>query len=108
MTQTTLEQHLELIEIYKSAKVNLADIKSDHFPHISFNDKGWRGKTLEHVLKLKSTNQLRDFSNGELKTVPITLKNGIPKIKETVCVTVLNPKELLCNDFLNSNLYKKI
>lgn len=106
--QTTLEQHLALIELYKTAQVNLADIKRDHFPHISLKDKGWRGKTLEHVLQLQSNNQLRDFSNGELKTVPIILKNDIAKIKETVCVTILNPEELLCTEFLNSNLYKKI
>lgn len=70
-------------------------------------DKGWMGNIIEHILNLSKNNSSgSDYENLEIKTVPILVNKQ--KVKETTCLAVLNPSEIIHNEFEKSKLYKKI
>ncbi|MDI6732231.1 MAG: MutH/Sau3AI family endonuclease, partial [Candidatus Margulisbacteria bacterium] len=60
-------------------------------------NKGWAGLTLERALGIG--NNAIQASNGEyweLKVVPlIKRKNGKYKVKETMAITMINPKDVV-------------
>lgn len=73
-------------------------------------DKGWRGNAVEHLLNLKKNNKhAADFVGFEIKSVPVLLdKDSKLKAKETVCLSVLDPMELVNKFFEESLLFHKI
>lgn len=73
-------------------------------------NKGRFGHLIEKVLGLDiNSKQEPDFDDFELKCVPLRkLKNGKYSFKETVAVTMINPKEIINTKFENSHLYNKL
>lgn len=73
-------------------------------------NKGWAGDTLERYLGLeKNNNQAPNGMYFELKQISLKkLKNGNVTAKETMQITMINPKEKLENDFFKSHVYKKM
>ena len=70
-------------------------------------DKGWRGNIIEHMLNIKKNNNAHsDYEGLEIKTVPVLYSQK--KVKETTCLAVIDPKEILTKEFEKSSLYKKI
>lgn len=70
-------------------------------------DKGWRGNIIEHMLNIKKNNNHRaDYEGLEIKTVPVLYSQK--KVKETTCLAVIDPKEVISKNFEESLLYKKI
>lgn len=72
-------------------------------------DKGWKGKVLERLAGLE--NNVSKAPNGlsyELKSVAFRdIKNGIVP-KETMAITMINPKELKEHSFFESHLWQKL
>lgn len=72
-------------------------------------DKGWKGNTIEHILNIKKNNScMPDLSWAEVKTVPVTNKKNLQMAKETICLSVINTKELITKTFEESSFFKKI
>jgi len=73
-------------------------------------NKGWAGDTLERYLGLeKNNNQAPNGMYFELKQISLKkLKNGSMAPKETMQITMINPKEKLEKDFFKSHVYKKM
>ncbi|MEM7173662.1 MAG: MutH/Sau3AI family endonuclease [Bacteroidota bacterium] len=73
-------------------------------------NKGWAGLTLERAIGIGP--DCRQASNGdfwELKLVPLTKKtNGHWKVKETMAITMINPKEVSQTPFEESHLFNKM
>jgi len=82
------------INIFKNGKLN----------------KGWAGDTLERYLGLgKNNNQAPNGLYFELKQTSLKkLKSGAIVPKETMQITMINPKEKLEKDFFKSHVYKKM
>ena len=73
-------------------------------------NKGWAGHTVERYLGLPlNSSRNPNLGTWELKVVPLVLQgNGIPTVKETVAITMLDPKEVLTNTFEESHLFTKL
>ena len=73
-------------------------------------NKGWAGHVCEQYLGLPiNSSKNPDFGDWELKTIPLKfLKNGKLSFKETMAVTMINPEEVVENDFANSHLLQKL
>ena len=73
-------------------------------------NKGWAGHAIERFLGLP-LNSARSPNLGtwELKLASLKrLKNNNLVIKETMAITMLDPVEVIENDFVNSHLYNKL
>ena len=70
-------------------------------------NKGWAGHTVERYLGLPiNSSRNPNLGTWELKVVPLVLQsNGIPTVKETVAITMLDSKEVLTNTFEESHLF---
>lgn len=73
-------------------------------------DKGWKGNAIEHLLNIpKNSHRGSDYGFLEVKTVPVHFSAfGELKIKETTCLNIIDPNEILNKTFLESSLYQKI
>lgn len=72
-------------------------------------NKGWKGQILERLAGLDNNNS--KAPNGlsyELKSVSFYYKNDKLVPKETMAITMINQKELLETDFLNSHCWTKL
>jgi DNA mismatch repair protein MutH len=79
------------ITIYKNGKQN----------------KGWKGLVLERLAGLTNNNDKAPNGLGfELKSVAFYSATNKPK--ETMAITMINPNELLKNNFFNSHCWKKL
>lgn len=73
-------------------------------------NKGWVGHVVECHLGLpRNCLQSPDFGDWELKTVSMKkLKSGLIVPKETMAITMINPDDVINNDFANSHLKMKL
>lgn len=73
-------------------------------------NKGWAGLTLEKELGIgNNTTQASNGEFWELKVVPLVKrKNGEWKIKETMAITMINPKDVGETPFEKSHLFNKM
>ena len=73
-------------------------------------NKGWAGQVIERYLGLPENSlQAPDFGTWELKVVPLRRANdGALQVKESMAITMLEPAEVLANDFTDSHLYDKL
>ena len=73
-------------------------------------NKGWAGHVCESYLGLPiNSSQSPDFGNWELKSIPLkVLKSGKLSFKETMAVTMIDPQDILDNEFSNSHLLTKL
>ena len=73
-------------------------------------NKGWVGHVVECHLGLpRNCLQLPDFGDWELKTISMKkLKSGIIVPKETMAITMINPEDVINNDFEHSHLKLKL
>jgi len=72
-------------------------------------NKGWKGLVLERLAGLKPN--ISKAPNGltyELKSVAFRKVNGILVPKETMAITMINPKELVEHEFFQSHLWAKL
>lgn len=72
------------------------------------SNKGCEGLYLEKLLGIKPSSKCLDLCDGEVKSFPITLKNGTFEPKETIAITMLNRKDLPIQTFEESRCHKKI
>jgi DNA mismatch repair protein MutH len=73
-------------------------------------NKGWAGLVIEHYLGLpQNSRQVPDFGTWELKVVPLRQRpDGTVIVKESMAITMLEPTEVLANEFEDSHLYDKL
>jgi len=73
-------------------------------------NKGWAGLVIERYLGLpQNSRQEPDFGAWELKVVPLRpAPDGTLRVKESMAITMLEPTEVLANEFENSHLYDKL
>jgi DNA mismatch repair protein MutH len=73
-------------------------------------NKGWAGLVIEHYLGLpQNSRQEPDFGDWELKVVPLLKQaDGQLHVKESMAITMLEPAEVLANNFEDSHLYDKL
>lgn len=79
------------------------------FKNGKFN-KGWAGHVLERYLGFElSSLQAPNGTNWELKVIPFKRnKQGQLKPKETMAITMINPKQVLATNFGDSHLLAKL
>ena len=73
-------------------------------------NKGWAGHVCERHLGLPlNSSQSPNFGSWELKVVPIKkLQNGSWTYKETMAITMIDPKHVIDNSFETSHLLTKL
>ena len=73
-------------------------------------NKGWAGLVIERYLGLpQNSRQEPDFGVWELKVVPLRrAPDGTFRVKESMAITMLEPAEVLANEFEDSHLYDKL
>lgn len=73
-------------------------------------NKGWAGHVLERYLGLaQNSRQAPDFGNWDLKLVSLRrTSDGSLRVKETMAITMLEPAEVVSNEFADSHLYDKL
>ena len=73
-------------------------------------NKGWAGQTVERYLGLPlNSSRSPNLGTWELKVVPLKRdKIGKLKVKETMAITMLDPKEVRDKDFCDSHLFTKL
>ena len=73
-------------------------------------NKGWAGLVIERYLGLpQNSRQAPDFGTWELKVVPLRrAPDGTLRVKESMAITMLEPSEVLANEFEESHLYDKL
>ena len=72
-------------------------------------NKGWKGLVLERLAGLETN--VSKAPNGltyELKSVSFHNKKEILVPKETMAITMINPKELAAHDFFESHCWAKL
>lgn len=72
-------------------------------------NKGWKGQVLERLAGL--TNNSMKAPNGltyELKSVSFREVKGVLVPKETMAITMINPKELIEQEFFQSHCWAKL
>jgi len=73
-------------------------------------NKGWAGHVMEAYLGLKmNCSQSPDFGSWELKGCSLKyLKNNSLTVKETMAITMINPKDVINTPFEKSHLLDKM
>jgi DNA mismatch repair protein MutH len=73
-------------------------------------NKGWAGQTIERHLGLNTnSSQSPDFGDWELKLVQLEARRtGELRVKETMAITMINPREVLSKEFEESHLFNKL
>lgn len=72
-------------------------------------NKGWAGHTLEHYLGLGlNSKQAPNGEFWELKSVPLSYRNGIYVPKETMAITMINAENVAEKHFKESHLFYKL
>jgi DNA mismatch repair protein MutH len=73
-------------------------------------NKGWAGLVIERYLGLpQNSRQAPDFGDWELKVVPLRrYPDGALRVKESMAITMIEPSEVVANDFTDSHLYDKL
>jgi DNA mismatch repair protein MutH len=73
-------------------------------------NKGWAGQVLERYLGLaQNSRQAPDFGSWDLKLVSLRrAADGTLRVKETMAITMLEPAEVVSNEFADSHLYDKL
>ena len=76
----------------------------------SRENKGWAGQVIERYLGLpQNSRQAPDFGDWELKVVPLRKDaSGNLRVKESMAITMLEPAEVVANNFEDSHLYDKL
>ena len=73
-------------------------------------NKGWAGHVIERYLGLAQNSlQSADFGSWELKVVPLRRGvDGTIRVKESMAITMIEPAEVVANEFADSHLYDKL
>ncbi len=73
-------------------------------------NKGWAGHAVERYLGLPlNSSQNPNLGSWELKVVPLTVSpDGACAVKETMAITMLDPKEVWAKPFEESHLFTKL
>lgn len=92
--------------------VDIATLAAKHGVTISRDgkvNKGWVGQTLDRVSNTINLNaQAPDGSDFELKSVHVIKRDDEWLPKETIAITMFNPKKILEETFLESHLWQKL
>ncbi len=74
-------------------------------------NKGWAGHVIERYLGLQlNSSQSPNFGSWELKIVPLYHRKSDGKlvVKETMAITMIDPRHVVENDFEHSHLLTKL
>jgi DNA mismatch repair protein MutH len=73
-------------------------------------NKGWAGMVVEKILgRRQDTDQAPDFGSWELKVVPLVRNpQGTLQVKETMAITMIDPKNVAATPFEHSHLLDKL
>ena len=73
-------------------------------------NKGWAGQVIEQYLGLPQNSlQAPDFGSWELKVVSLRrAADGVLRVKESMAITMIEPAEVVANEFVDSHLYDKL
>jgi DNA mismatch repair protein MutH len=73
-------------------------------------NKGWAGLVIERYLGLpQNSRQAPDFGDWELKVVPLRRgTDGSLRVKESMAITMIEPAEVVSNEFEHSHLFDKL
>ena len=73
-------------------------------------NKGWAGQVIEQYLGLPQNSlQAPDFGTWELKVVPLVrTADDVLRVKESMAITMIEPTEVVANQFVDSHLYDKL
>jgi len=72
-------------------------------------NKGWAGHTLEHCIGLGlNSRQAPNGETWELKIVPLKKLKGRYSPKETMAITMINPRSVAEQSFEDSHLFHKL
>lgn len=73
-------------------------------------NKGWAGMVVERLLgRLQDAEQAPDFGTWELKVVPVARNaQGHLQVKETMAITMIDPKKVAETPFEHSHLLDKL
>lgn len=73
-------------------------------------NKGWAGLVIERYLGLpQNSKQAPDFGDWELKVVPLRRgTDGSLRVKESMAITMIEPAEVVANEFEHSHLFDKL
>ena len=112
MANLDIEQATRLI--LQLQGIDLHKVASEHGITVLNSDgkinKGWAGLAIErHLGMAANCVQEPDFGDWELKVVPVRkLGSGQLKVKETMAITMINPKQVKETTFENSHLLSKL
>ena len=75
-----------------------------------YKNKGWAGQVIEQYLGLPQNSlQAPDFGSWELKVVPLRrAADSTLRVKESMAITMIEPAEVVANQFADSHLYDKL
>jgi DNA mismatch repair protein MutH len=72
-------------------------------------NKGWKGLTLERLAGLNNDNKQAPNGLGfELKSVAFEKKGDVYQPRETMAITMLNPRQLIDTSFFESHCWEKL
>ena len=72
-------------------------------------NKGWAGHVLEAYLGLpRNSSRAPNFGSWELKMVSLVRRKELIAVKETMAITMLDPREVVLQEFETSHLYTKL
>src|SRR5437867_10501679 len=113
ITTQTLNRHEAVRRINLLAGKDLRALADEYKIPVCKNgreNKGWAGLVIEHNLGLpQNSRQAPDFGDWELKVVPLRKDaQGNLRVKESMAITMLEPAEVVANNFEDSHLYDKL
>ncbi|MDR1087087.1 MAG: hypothetical protein LBL16_02440 [Endomicrobium sp.] len=100
-----------IINLSKYAGQNLKDLVLKHKVttfETSKQNKSWKGLVLEKLPGLDNTSKAPNGLDFELKSVSFCEGKGEFTPKETMAITVINPKDLLETEFYDSRCWSKL
>lgn len=96
-------RHRDLVELAQELEVEILGASGK-------KNKGWAGHVFEAFLGLpRNSSRAPNFGSWELKSVSLKLnRKGELQVKETMAITMLDPREVAQKTFTESHLYTKL
>jgi len=105
------EVALEKINLLKGVDLRelARELEIEVFGPSGKKNKGWAGHVLEAYLGLpRNSSRAPNFGSWELKLVSLKQRGELVAVKETMAITMLDPKEVVLREFETSHLYTKL
>lgn len=107
-----MERNLAIKKLKELEGQNLHDMAKKYDVTVEKDgrqNKGWAGHVCERHLGLPiNSAQSPNFGSWELKSFPVIYRNNQVVIKETMAVTMIDPRNVLETPFIESHLLSKL